>query len=88
MRSFRSSETCARQVLHNPAKVFKKVLDELPPTCEYIPCAAALAQLDRAFDYESKGRRFESYMPHHNAFEGGPIRPSFRIHAPICTVAT
>ena len=28
-------------------------------------CAAALAQLDRAFDYESKGHRFESYMPHH-----------------------
>ena len=42
----------------------KNLLDVSKTPCEYSPCVAALAQLDRAFDYESKGRRFESYMPH------------------------
>ena len=53
-------------------KEFEKVLDAGRGACDYIPCAAALAQLDRAFDYESKGRRFESYMPHHNELREGP----------------
>ena len=30
----------------------------------------SVAQLDRAFDYESKGRRFESCRGHHRYFKG------------------
>jgi hypothetical protein len=29
---------------------------------------APVAQLDRAFDYESKGRKFESCRAHHKSF--------------------
>ena len=35
-------------------------------TIYYLPKFAPVAQLDRAFDYESKGRTFESCRVHHH----------------------
>lgn len=38
---------------------------ELSPRCDKIRQNVPLAQLDRAFDYESKGREFESLRARH-----------------------
>ena len=40
-------------------------LDMQTKACHYYISHAALAQLDRACDYESQGRGFESLTPHH-----------------------
>ncbi len=40
-------------------------LDSMTDAWHPIYSHAALAQLDRVFDYESKGRGFESLTPHH-----------------------
>ena len=43
----------------------KKVLTKRPLTVKISIVVGLVAQLDRAFDYESKGRRFESCRGHH-----------------------
>ena len=69
-----------RTNVNHPAKLLprgheKKVKYPLTPVdcCDiilYVPSERApIAQLDRAFDYESKGHRFESCWVHHNLSE-------------------
>ena len=43
----------------------KKVLTKWPLAVKISIVVGLVAQLDRAFDYESKGRRFESCRGHH-----------------------
>ena len=50
-------------------KIFKNVLNNCDDWCYYIRAVRGqrcglVAQLDRVFDYESKGRRFESCRDH------------------------
>ena len=44
---------------------FKGLVYDLPFSIYYLPVDARVAQLDRAFDFESKGRRFEPCRVHH-----------------------
>lgn len=52
----------AQLVEHLP---YKKEVTGPSPVARTIAIIAPLAQLDRAADFESEGRRFESCMAHH-----------------------
>ena len=56
-----------RQIWHKPwHKLDKMVLQKAIRICKVLILQdAPVAQLDRAFDYESKGRKFESCRAHH-----------------------
>ena len=64
----KKDHTCANIYFKKVKKNSKKVLTESPSfdIIIFVPSEhAPIAQLDRAFDYESKGHRFESCWVHH-----------------------
>jgi hypothetical protein len=59
--------------MHLPAVTRYTLATRAGAAGKYKDDYAPLAQLDRATDYESVGRRFESSRAHHN--QGAAVRP-------------
>ena len=63
-------------------KILGFVLDSAMGAWQYIPCVAALPQLDRGSDYESERHRFESCTPHQSNLRA-PGNGGFSFVAPL-----